>query len=167
MKRTVAREHVFRILFRYDFYDKEDFEAQAALYFDNYPVYTEEVSEIGEAENAIDEAAIDRPDGKPDAVLSGKGITEFDRAEIISKVCDMVSHMEELDAAIDEACEGWKLERIGKAELSILRLAAYEILYDEEIQAAVAINEAVELSKKYCDSKSHSFVNGVLAKLIK
>lgn len=146
MKRTLVREHVFRILFRYDFYDREDFEAQARLYFDSYPEYNEESA---------------------DAVLTGKGITELDRAEIISRVCDAASHIGELDEAIDRVCDGWKLERIGKAELSILRLAAYEIIYDGEIEAAVAINEAVELCKKYCDAKSHSFVNGVLAKLIK
>lgn len=146
MKRTLVREHVFRILFRYDFYDREDFAAQAQLYFDSYPEYTEESA---------------------DAVLTGKGITELDRAEIISRVCDVAEHVGELDAAIDKVCDGWKLERIGKAELSILRLAAYEIIYDGEIEAAIAINEAVELCKKYCDAKSHSFVNGVLAKMIK
>ncbi len=146
MKRTTVREHVFRILFRYDFYDKEDFEAQARLYFDSYP---------------------DCPGESDDAVLTGKGITELDRAEIISRVCDVAAHIGQLDEAIDSVCDGWKLERIGKAELSILRLAAYEIICDGEIEAAIAINEAVELCKKYCDAKSHSFVNGVLAKLVK
>ena len=66
---------------------------------------------------------------------------------------------------ISEKCKGWTIERIGKAELSILRLAVYELLFDELIDKAVAINEAVELSKKFCDEKSHSFVNGVLARI--
>ncbi len=155
MKRTAVREHVFRILFRYDFYDKEDFGAQAALYFDNYPDYREEPREDGARPSAADKA---RKDHVP---------TELDRAEIISRACDAASHIEELDGRIGSVCEGWRLERIGKAELTILRLAAYEILYDDAIQPPVAINEAVELSKKYCEAKSHSFVNGVLAKLVK
>ena len=48
-----------------------------------------------------------------------------------------------------------------------MRLAVYEIVYDDDVDAAVAINEAVELSKKYCDEKTRSFVNGVLAGLMK
>lgn len=159
MRRAIVREHVFRILFRYDFYDKEDFAAQAALYFDSYADYAEEPTKDGAGGSA--------PARGVDAVLTGEGITELDRAEIIARACDAAARIGEIDAAIDGVCEGWKLERIGKAELSILRLAVYEIFYDEEIQAAVAINEAVELCKKYCDVKSHSFVNGVLARLIK
>ena len=55
--------------------------------------------------------------------------------------------------------------RIGKAELAILRVAVFELKYDG-IKPAIAINEAVELAKKYCDVKSRSFVNGVLAKML-
>ena len=54
----------------------------------------------------------------------------------------------------------------GKAELTILRLAAYEILFDQEIPDKVAINEAVELGKKYGGSEAPAFINGILAKLV-
>ena len=57
------------------------------------------------------------------------------------------------------------LERLGKAELSILRLATYEILLDEQVPRKVAINEAVELAKKYCNEKAAPFINGVLSKI--
>ena len=70
----------------------------------------------------------------------------------------------EIDALIEEKSTGWKIGRIGKVELSILRLAVYEILFDEEVPVGVAINEAVELSKKYGQDQAGSFVNGVLAK---
>ena len=68
---------------------------------------------------------------------------------------------------ITENITGWTIERIGKVELTILRLAVFEIKYDDEVPVSVAINEAVELAKKYGQNDSSSFVNGVLAKLAK
>ena len=62
-------------------------------------------------------------------------------------------------------CKGWRLERLGKTELAILRLAVYELLDDNDIPTSVAINEAVELAKIYCSEEAPRFVNGVLAKL--
>ncbi len=70
----------------------------------------------------------------------------------------------EIDALIDDKSSGWKVSRIGKVELSILRLAIYEMLFDDEVPQGVAINEAVELAKKYGQDQAGSFVNGVLAK---
>lgn len=72
----------------------------------------------------------------------------------------------ELDKKIDEVAEGWKTRRMGKVELSILRLAVYEMKYDEEVPEKVAINEAVELAKKFGGSDAPAFVNGILAKLV-
>lgn len=69
-----------------------------------------------------------------------------------------------IDDLIGKKSTGWKPGRIGKVELSILRLAVYEILFDDEVPVGVAINEAVELSKKYGQDQAGSFVNGVLAK---
>ncbi len=77
---------------------------------------------------------------------------------------DVEEKLPEIDALIEEKSTGWKIGRIGKVELSILRLAVYEILYDEKVPVSVAINEAVELSKKYGQDQAGSFVNGVLAK---
>ena len=72
----------------------------------------------------------------------------------------------EQSAVIDEALmrnsKGWKLERISAVSMAILRLAAYEMLFNEDIPTRVSINEAIELSKKYDDEKSYAFVNGVL-----
>ena len=70
-----------------------------------------------------------------------------------------------IDALLAEATSGWKLSRMGKVELSLLRLAVFEMNCDEEIPGKVAINEAVELAKKFGGDASYGFVNGVLAKL--
>lgn len=142
MKRTVLREHVFRILFRYDFHEKQDFELQKNLYFDEYPDLT------------------DYPEIKDSPIVS-----ELDRAEIETRINDIIEHIDEIDTKISEGCTGWKIERIAKAELTIIRLAVYETYFDAAVDKAVAINEAVELAKKYGDDKAPSFVNGVLSKI--
>ena len=89
--------------------------------------------------------------------------SEKNEQYIKEKVQGIVSHIKELDTKITEAAKNWELERLGKAELAILRLAAYEILFDEDIPNAVAINEAVELAKEYTDERAAAFINGVLA----
>ena len=91
-------------------------------------------------------------------------LSEKDRTYLTDKCNDIFSKVEELDAAINEVSEGWKTSRMGKVDLTVLRLAVYEILFDEEIPTGVAINEAVELAKKFGQDSSSSFVNGVLAK---
>ena len=142
MKRTTLREHIFRILFRYDFHDKNDFEEQINLYFDEYP----DLSDYPEIKDC-------------------PAVSEFDRAEIVSRVNDLISHIEEIDDKISTFCEGWTIDRIAKAELTIIRIACYEIFFDEDIDKAVAINEAVEFAKKYAQDKAPAFVNGVLSKV--
>ncbi|MCR1949753.1 MULTISPECIES: transcription antitermination factor NusB [unclassified Clostridium] len=72
-----------------------------------------------------------------------------------------------IDKKIEEALTNWKLDRVSKVNLSILRLAIAEMLYVEDVPEKVAINEAIELTKKYSDEKSVSFVNGVLDKAFK
>lgn len=69
-----------------------------------------------------------------------------------------------IDLMIDEKSTGWKTNRMGKVELTILRLAVYEMLFDEDVPVTVAINEAVELAKKYGGDDTPAFINGVLAK---
>lgn len=74
---------------------------------------------------------------------------------------------DDIDSQIEESLTNWKLDRISKVNLSILRIAMAEILYIEEVPGKVAINEAIELARKYSDEKSISFVNGVLDKAFK
>ena len=70
-----------------------------------------------------------------------------------------------LDTLIEQNAVGWRLSRIGKVDLSILRLAIYEILCREDVPESVAINEAVELAKKYSEPKSKQFINGILGSI--
>ena len=67
-----------------------------------------------------------------------------------------------IDALIEKHSSGWKKERISPVSMALLRLGCYEIMFMEDIPAKVSINEAIELSKKYDDEKSYSFVNGIL-----
>ena len=92
-------------------------------------------------------------------------ISDKDAAYITDKTNKIIGLISEIDAIIKEVSSGWQLDRIGKAELAILRLAIYEMKYDEDVPFKVAINEAVELSKIYCNEDAKGFVNGVLAKV--
>lgn len=76
-------------------------------------------------------------------------------------------NLSQIDSMIDEKISGWNLGRIGKVELTILRLAVYEMLFVDTIPESVTINEAVELAKKYGGDDSYAFVNGVLSKFAK
>jgi N utilization substance protein B len=73
----------------------------------------------------------------------------------------------ESDELLSEISSGWKLSRMGKVDLTILRLAVFEIKFDDEVPTKVAINEAVEIAKLFGGDSSGAFVNGVLAKLAK
>ncbi len=93
-------------------------------------------------------------------------VNEEEFAPVKRKLEAIVAEEGTIDMILSEAAEGWRLNRMGKAELTILRIATYEIRYDEEVPDKVAINEAVELAKKYGNDSSYGFVNGVLAKVI-
>ena len=94
-------------------------------------------------------------------------VNEKDYEYIKNKALLVCELSDDIDEKINLVSEGWPVDRIGKAELAIMRLAVYEMLYDDDIPVNVAINEAVELAKSYgSDDNAASFVNGVLAKLV-
>lgn len=85
--------------------------------------------------------------------------------EFIQKKFDLIMEkLSDIDAQINEKAKGWTTERMAKVDLTIIRLGVYEMLYDEDVPTSVAINEAVELAKKFGQDESYSFVNGVLAR---
>ena len=132
MTRSEMREHVFKLIFRVPFHDKNELREQIDYYFDD-------LTDVNE---------------KDYEYIKNKALL----------VCEL---SDELDEKINSVSEGWPVDRIGKAELAIMRLAVYEMLYDDDIPVIVAINEAVELAKSYgSDDNAASFVNGVLAKLV-
>ncbi len=85
---------------------------------------------------------------------------------IKEKFHKILEKLSEIDRKIDQVSRGWKIERMGKTDLTVLRLAYYEMKYDEEIPMGVAINEGVELAKLFGGEESPAFVNGILAKLV-
>ena len=95
----------------------------------------------------------------------GEDVKKEDLSYIRTKSKAIMDCVEELDEAIAAHSKGWRVERLGKTELAILRVAVYEILKDSDIPKSVAINEAVELSKRYSGDEAPRFINGILAKL--
>lgn len=71
-------------------------------------------------------------------------------------------HQQELDEIIGRYAQGWALNRLARVDLTILRMAVYEIMYLPEVPVGASINEAVELSKRFCEDKSSGFINGIL-----
>ena len=83
--------------------------------------------------------------------------------ETVTGTC---SRLKEIDSVISRHLQGWKMERIAAVDRNVLRIAAYELLYADDIPPRVSINEAVELAKKFGDDDSGRFVNGVLAGIL-
>lgn len=91
-------------------------------------------------------------------------ISEEDRLYISGKYGNIMAQLAVIDEQINDKAKGWTTVRMSKVDLTIIRLAVYEIRFDEDIPTGVAINEAVELAKKFGQDESAGFVNGVLAK---
>ena len=102
-----------------------------------------------------------------EALKGEREITEQDEAYIREKYEKIAENLPALDARINEAAQGWNTARMGKVELTILRLAVYEMLFDEDVPKGVAIDEAVEIAKKFGQDNSGGFVNAILAKISK
>jgi N utilization substance protein B len=94
-----------------------------------------------------------------------KEASEEEKQQIKNKFEAIAVRVAEIDNILNEKITGWKTTRMNKADLTILRLAVYEMMWDEDVPTGVAINEAVELAKKFSGEEGPSFVNGVLAKL--
>lgn len=98
--------------------------------------------------------------------LAERELSEKNEKEIRDKIEQLTQHLSEIDEKIAENAKGWKLDRIAKAELAILRLAIYEALFDDNVPVGVAVNEAVELAKEYGEDNGPAFVNGILGKIV-
>lgn len=90
---------------------------------------------------------------------------EQDQSYMEEKYGCIVEKLPELDRRIEETAKSWRISRMGKVDLTILRLAVYEMEFDDDVPVGVAINEAVELSKKFGGDDSPAFVNGILGKI--
>jgi N utilization substance protein B len=131
MSRRELREHIFKLLFRIEFYKIDEMPEQFQVYFE----LLEEMKQ------------------------KNYGYIE-------EKYNDVMNKLEEIDTVVNQAAIGWTTSRMNKVDLAIIRLAVYEMKFDEDVPVGVAINEAVEIAKAYGGDESPSFVNGVLAKLV-
>ncbi|MEF9990058.1 MAG: transcription antitermination factor NusB [Christensenellaceae bacterium] len=102
----------------------------------------------------------------PDA-LESELLDEQNMSYIDFIIDGFVEKQEEIDKMISENSYAWRLDRIAKVDLAILRLAFYEILYMDSVPTKVAVNEAVELAKKYSAEKSYQYINGLLGGYLK
>lgn len=144
MTRRQIREEIFKMIFQAEFYEEEVLSDQLNTFLMENVVETPETAEDEEA---------------PEIELNA------DETYIQDKCNDIIAKLPEIDEMINNASDGWKTSRMTKVDLTLIRLATYEIKF-EGIPEGVAINEAVELAKKYGEDSSKSFVNGVLAKVI-
>jgi N utilization substance protein B len=94
--------------------------------------------------------------------LKDMDIEYFDKT-----ISDLISNMEQIDKYITDNSKDWKITRIAKVDLAVLRIALSEILYNETIPESVSINEAVEISKKFSNEDSHKFINGILGTVVR
>ena len=137
MGRRELREQIFLLLFRVEFNNPEEMPAQLKMFFESGS-YDEDIHSF----------------------------SEKDREYITEKYNHIMESLPDIDKQLSEKAENWDITRMGKVELTVLRLAVYEIEKDDSVPASVAINEAVELAKKFGQDGSGAFVNAVLAKFV-
>lgn len=137
MGRRELREQIFLLLFRVEFNNPEEMPAQLKMFFETGS-YDEDMHSF----------------------------SEKDREYITEKYNHIMESLPDIDKQLSEKAENWDITRMGKVELTVLRLAVYEIEMDDSVPASVAINEAVELAKKFGQDGSGAFVNAVLAKFV-
>jgi N utilization substance protein B len=141
MKRSEVREQVFKLLFRVEFNDMSAMAEQEELFSYDLP----------ESDDLF-------------MTSDDRRLSEKEAEKVIGRYEQIAGKLPEIDRMINEKTQGWDTGRMAKVDLTIIRLAAFEICFDDDIPTGVAINEAVELAKKYGQDGSASFVNGVLAK---
>ena len=93
-------------------------------------------------------------------------LNELDMSYITKVLAGIHENGKEIDKNIEKHLVKWKLDRLSKMNLAILRISTYEILFEEDIPDRVSVNEGIELAKKYGEDSSPAFINGILAKMI-
>lgn len=139
MRRREQREAIFKILFMALFNEQEEMSDKMDLYLENM-------------EDGSDEEIKLVP-------------SEEDSVYIREKVQRIQEKLPEIDEILNFSSKGWKTTRMSKVDLTILRLAVYEVKFDDRIPIGVAINEAVEIAKRFGGEESASFINGVLGRI--
>ena len=140
MNRHEIRKEVFKAVFMNEFYDSDEM-------------------------NQVIDTFLEGRDNAEEEDLAKNNKTPEDEEYIKSKAEDICSKLTEIDSLINRSVDGWKTTRMAKVDLTLIRLALYEIKF-ENIPVGVAINEAVSLADEFGSDSSAGFVNGALAKLV-
>ncbi|MCL1859073.1 MAG: transcription antitermination factor NusB [Oscillospiraceae bacterium] len=152
MSRRKAREIVLCLVFEKDYYRDCSCEKLYKDLFEDSGISIGEISgSFGESEN----------NNKTD------NINKADENYIKNTFFGIFENIEQIDNIVSCSTIGWEYNRISKISMALLRISVYEILYTEDIPDSVAINEAVELSKRYDDPDAYTFINGVLGAVVK
>ncbi|MBQ9605230.1 MAG: transcription antitermination factor NusB [Firmicutes bacterium] len=159
MSRKTARKHILNIIFQAEFDIDTAIEQISAAYDEEYR-FTEEVSD----DYVSDEKLVKMDDDK---IKKLRTMHNADRKFILEEAKGVINNKEEIDGIIANALENWNIERLSKIDLSILRIAVYEIVFADDIPNAVAASEAVQLAQKFSEDKAPKFINGVLGNVIK
>ena len=131
---------------------------------DFYPTQEEAIAQLDQYFQSPEEEDVDTEGVLQ--VLHKVELKTEDSEYLQARTANIMEKIPEIDEKLNQAAAGWKTKRMGKVELTILRLALYEMKYDSAVPVKVAVNEAVELAKKFGGKDSPSFVNGILAKFI-
>ncbi len=139
MKRRELRERIFQLLFRIEFNEQEEMPEKMEFYLDTMEDDSEEENEL--------------------IPTAGEAAYIKEKYQLIQET------IPEMDELLNANSKGWKHNRMSKVDLTILRLAVYEVKFDDRIPTGVAINEAVEIAKRFGGDESASFINGILGKI--
>ena len=102
-----------------------------------------------------------------DIYLENFNFGDLEKEYIVDAIDKIVENLDYIDKSIRSNLQGWKIDRLAKVDLSIIRIAIYEIVFRKDIPVQVSINEAIEISKKYSTEDSFKFVNGVLGGFVR
>ncbi|MDW8799581.1 transcription antitermination factor NusB [Clostridium sp. A1-XYC3] len=154
MNRRKSRELAMKLLFQITI-NKEDFKDAISNLKENIEADREDFDE---------ETGLPlKKESNPEDI----DLAEVDMEYVVRVLKGVQENREAIDKQIENHLKNWKLNRISKVDLTILRVCTYEFIYEETIPENVSINEAIELAKKYSADKSASFINGVLGSMIK
>ena len=147
MSRRLAREGAFKVLYSFNYADEKDIDSII--------------------DESLEEDNVFWVDEERDILSSLHSVNEKDKGFFTELIKGTLCNIKKIDNTIETNLKSWKMDRIAKGDLAILRLAIYEILYRDDIPNSVAINEAVELGKSYGTDDSGSFINGVLGRVVR
>ena len=162
MTRKDVRSHAFKILFQLKFFSVKQVKDKLDLYFTCQDLVIEEPvrPEYQEKEEA------EKFDEELKKTLKEISKLEESKKQILDFVNGVTDHLTEIDDVLSKYMKGWKTTRIPSADLAILRMAVYEMLYSD-LSIKIIANEAVELAKNYSTDESPSFVNAIIGQIHK